>query len=669
MSHYFPMAAYPDFMPVDISFVFEDEKPAGKHGFLHVEKDNFVFEDGTPAKFWGVNLNGAACFPDKEYAPKVARRLAQAGCNIVRFHQLDAEFGTPNIFNFTKGRHVRTTRKLDERSLDALDYLIYCLKEEGIYCYLDMLTYRQFKEADGVKDAQYLQPGAKPWCCLDPVLLELQKEFMTQMWTHYNPYTKLAYKDDPVFVMCEIVNESDLFQKGGNTIFNKPGHEYYHRQMKEAFRDWLAASNREYDWENANLKALDKEVIDFKLDVTWKYYDMMYKHMRELGVKIPLTGSNWICTGYDWHRSHKYMDFHDTHPYVYSWSWGNNRRFYTEPITATANYHNFGATAHMSVPDKPLFLSEWDMPWPNAYRAESPIYYAALCCLQNWAGAASHTYAYTTRISQFDPVGRETTTQIGGSQSREGIFTIWNDWARFGLFAHAALMLRRGDIRPADRKVALIPDESIYEETAQAYRDGVEICKLAVTLDGSLPEGYDEVISESDHIPSADPNMLVSCTGEMKRHLTRQVGIIDTDRSKIVYGKLPSAAAPGMEMDGIQIKATTTFGVIALASLSDDPIATSENMLLSAIGIIRNDGQICDGDHLGEFGNAPIMAELIQATIRLKTVHGDRIKVWGINDKSSYVKQMPVTVEEDGYISFKIGDPEAPAMYYLVYKD
>ena len=56
-----------------------------------VDGENLRFEDGTLGKFWGVNFNGGACFPSKEYAPKVAQRLAQAGCNIVRFHQLDAE--------------------------------------------------------------------------------------------------------------------------------------------------------------------------------------------------------------------------------------------------------------------------------------------------------------------------------------------------------------------------------------------------------------------------------------------------------------------------------------------------------------------------------------------------------------------------------------------------
>jgi len=388
-----------------------------------------------------------------------------------------------------------------------------------------------------------------------------------------------------------------------------------------------------------------------------------------LGVKIPITGSNWICVGYDWHKSHKDMDFIDTHPYVCDWRWATDRRFYDKSITDSPVYKNFASIPHMCVAGKPLFISEWDMPWPNPYRAESPIYYAALACLHNWTGLAVHTYAYSTRINTDHPLGRETTTPIGGSLAREGIFTVWNDWARFGLFAHSALMLRRGDIRPSDKKVAVKPVDTLYKSTAPAYEDSLELFKTAVTLDGTLPQGYDEVISETDRIPSPEPNLRVSCTGQMRRHLVKKVGIIDTDRTKVVYGTLNSVNCPELEMGGFGLQATTDFGVIALSSLSDDPIDRSENMLLSAIGKVRNTDQICDGDHLAQLGTTPIVAELIEATIRLKTCHGNRIKVWGINAEGCYVKQMPVKCEEDGYISFQIGDPMAPACYYLIYKD
>ena len=69
----FPL--YYDDMPIDISFVFESERPAGKHGFIKTAGDHFEFEDGTKARFWGVNFNGGACFPSHEYSELVAERL------------------------------------------------------------------------------------------------------------------------------------------------------------------------------------------------------------------------------------------------------------------------------------------------------------------------------------------------------------------------------------------------------------------------------------------------------------------------------------------------------------------------------------------------------------------------------------------------------------------
>ena len=77
MSNYIPYPFYYDDAPVDISFVFADEKPAGKHGFLQVKGTEFCFEDGTTARFWGANFNGCGNFPDHKHAENTAKRLAK----------------------------------------------------------------------------------------------------------------------------------------------------------------------------------------------------------------------------------------------------------------------------------------------------------------------------------------------------------------------------------------------------------------------------------------------------------------------------------------------------------------------------------------------------------------------------------------------------------------
>lgn len=667
MSHYFPMPAFPDAMPVDISFVFADEKPAGKHGFVKVNGDTLCFEDGTPARFWGICSNGCNCFPNKQYAEDMARRLAQAGCNVVRFHQLDAEFSTPNIFQFTKGQRIENTRSFDPRSLDRMDYFFHCLKEEGIYVYMDLLVYRQFKTGDGVVDANLMGHGGKPWAMIEEDLIELQKEYAANLFNHVNPYTGLAYKDDPAVILSELYNECNLFNQ---IVINYENHPYYCRRFRERFRDWLAQKGLEYDWEACELKKNnDQPLIDFKMELSRKYYHEMYTFLRELGVKIPINGTNWVQSDLHCSRAQEELNFSEIHTYVFDWV---EDHFADKCITQSAKLpgNMMQGMAKMSVAGKPTFMSEWGTAWPNPYRAEVTVWMAAVAALQGWSGCTIHTYAYNTRVSTLDALGRENSTpRVGNIAYRQGVFTAWNDWARFGLFYHSALMLRRGDVKPADKRMAIA---AVDEHSAKNNYTGeaVEVYKLGMSMDGKLPKGYEEMVKDIDHLTAEDPNLRISCTGQLRRHLTKGVGVIDTERTKVAYGKLSNLNDPNMAFDGVTIKspASANFGVIALSSLTDDAITESDNMLLSAIGRVRNEGQMTEGNTVCEIGNAPIMAELIPSTISIRTPHGKDMKVWGVNAEGLYVATMP-TKYEDGVLTFTIGDPAKPACYYLIFKE
>ena len=674
MPRYIPVPAYPDKMPVDISFVFESEKPAGKHGFVRADGDVLRFEDGTPVKFWGVNFNGGACFPDKDYAPKVAARLAQAGCNIVRMHQLDAQWDTPNIFSYSKGKRVKTTRVLDPKSMDHLDYLIHCLKQEGIYIYLDMITYRKFKEGDDVPFHEKLMDAAKPWSLIDPRMIELQKEYCTQLWTHVNPYTGLAYKDDPSFVLTEIANEHDLFQGSPLKKREYQHIDYYVDMFRHGFRDWLAERNIEFDWENCNLYCTDMPMIEYKMDLTTKYYDAMYEHLRSIGVRIPIAGTNWTrCDGFI--KTHENMDFTDSHHYYYDWKWSNTDRVCANN-SITSSPVVFPNLGRMKLPGKPFFISEWDMPWPNSYRAEGPIYYAAVGALQNWSGFTIHTYSYSPRLERGSILGRELSTPVGGVPYREGIFSTWNDPAKFGLFYHSALILRRGDVAPADKKV-LAYSTDLSKVQATANQGLLEQHQVATGFDETLPVGFDEAVPANKAYPHPTPGKIVSDNGQLWRDLKKRVGAVDTDRTKIFYGFLGLAGNTasnkvrdftGISMNGLTVDCKTDFAVVALSSLTDDPICKSDNMLLTTVGRVRNTDAIFDGEKMLDPGKPPIMAEVIQADIHLETEHGASLKVWGVNAEGFYSGAVP-TKYEDGVLSFTVGDEENPACYYLIVKE
>ena len=672
MSRYIPQPAYPDMMPVDISFVFEDEKPAGKHGFLKADGEEFRFEDGTPGRFWGVNFNGAACFPSHEYAPKVARRLAMAGCNVVRFHQLEAEWHSPNIFNFSRGRRMNTTRKLDEKSMDCLDYLVYCLKEEGIYVYLDMMTYRRFKEGDDVPEYWNLAENGRPWALIDPRLIELQKEFMGQLWNHFNPYTKLVYKDDPVFILSELVNEEDLFVDHIGKKADFVHATYYENEFRQFFKEWLAEKGIEYDWENCDLYANDPTQVAFKIHLTEKYNRELRAYLRSIGVKIPITGTNWTKCNANIYCQRE-MDYTDAHGYFYDWRWGNTERTCDHRSITSAPFA-FAGMSKMKQAGKPFFVSEWDMPWPNSFRAEGPIYFAAIGALQGWGGFTIHTYAYGTRLENMKVLGREGSSPLAGVPYREGIFSTWNDPAKFGLFYHAALMMRRRDVSPAEKKIAVksAPDGANLPSTAQST--GLEQHRMATVFTDEIPAGYDEIWPDNKAYPIPKPGVYASDNGQLVRDLTKRVGMVKTPRTKIAYGFLNRASSQstqkrvvdGIDLDGVVIEGKTDFGVIAMSSLTDDPIEKSDNILLSAIGRARNTGAQFDGTKMLELGEPPIQAEVISAKITMKTDKPKRLRVWGVNAEGFYAGKCAVTDNGDGTVTFEIGDENNPACYYLI---
>lgn len=665
MSDYIATPAYYDRMPLDISFVFEKERPAGKHGFIHADGDNFRFEDGTQVKFWGVIFNGGANFPEHDYSEKVAKRLSMAGCNLVRLHQLDAEWGLPNIYQTYAGPSLTSTRNLSVESLDRLDYLIHCLKQQGIYVAIDMMTYRKFKSGDGVSYAELLTDTARGYSMYDPVMIRLQKEFMEKFWSHYNPYTGLLYKDDPAFVMCTIANENDVFHDYSHmTTYHRI--KYYDDMLRDMFHEWLLENKIDYDAYSCELFTKDEPMIRFKTWLTEKYYQDMYDYLRQLGVKIPITGTNWIRADAMIPAS-RLMDFTDMHKYVYDWHWDEKDKLtFNKAITDSESI--IGDLAKAKISGKPVFFSEWDIPWPNSYRALGAPYFAAVACLQNWSGMTVHTYSYGTYLDKIDRLGKEiSSSTVGGFPYREGIFSVWNDPAKFGLFYHSALMLRRSDISQAQKCVG-ITISNLAARTLTAYNALVERHRICTALD--INEQFDQIVEDTEKPPREEPNFIRSDNGQLWRNLKRSIGAVDSPRTKIAYGFIGRAGAEhvhrgdlSIRLDGMTVDSRTDFGVVALSSLTDDPIEKSHHMLLSTIGRARNTGAQFDGEKMIDVGHAPILSEIIEADIHIRT-NVPKLRVWGVNAEGYYVGMLDA-VYEDGWLKFHTGT-RFPAQYYLI---
>ena len=642
-----------DDMPLDLSFVYKNDMPAGKRGFLKVEGDKFVFEDGTEARFWGTNFNSAQNFPSHEHSEKVAKRLSKVGVNLVRFHQLDGEWSTPNIFQFTRGENKPNTMSFDPESMDRLDYLIYCLKKEGIYVYMDLLTYRRFETGDGVESAYQLGDAAKPYSTFNRRLIELQKKFNSDLWNHVNPYTKLAYKDDPVIVMSEITNECDLWSQDVKV-------EPYRSELEALYRDWAAKNRVKVGKEKVVFDKKDINIQKFFIAVTTDYYKEMISHMRGLGVKIPIAGTNWTRNVAHL-TAQATCDFTDTHPYTSGGGgWRDrNGKFGNEPNLGSTN-NLLPNTAFYKVQDKPLFISEWDNPWPNEWRAESSLLLASVGSFQGWGGYTIHTYRYSVD-ENVDMIGKPITgNALNGVHYRGGVFDTFNDPAKFGLFYHSALIMRRGDIKPANETISVKLD-NLLANRGKAHILTAEQNRIQSVLPGMANKG--KVVGIDDAVVDLDKGEVLSDTKEFYRNLNKKFGWIDSPKTKAVYGFVGKEGE--ILLNDLKVEVKTDFATVAISSLTDEPIKSSGNMLLTAVGRAENTDSKYNEDRTVQLdpGHGPIQVEVINATIEIKT-DKKNLRVMSINPQGSITGYMP-SEYKDGVFRFEIGK-EFQSMYYLI---
>ncbi len=650
-----------DDAPLDVSFLFADEAPAGRHGFLQSKGGELVFEDGAKARFWGTLLNSAACFPEHADADKVARRLAKFGVNLVRLHQFDAQWATPNIFAFTKGAPMDSTRKLDSTSLDRLHYLIAALEREGIYIYVDLLVYRTFKVEDGVEAYDMIPAnGAKPYTLFDEHLIELQQEYARQLLLPVNPYTGKCLAEDPGVATVLITNENDMFYKYSPVLV-----EPYVGKLRALYRQWAVKNGVE--WEPADFdyrrREPEPEILRFYHEIQSRYCNRMRDFLLSIGVKQPIAGDT-MCTGLPLMSALKNMDL--TCANVYWDLCGDqltNKDLLRERRQVFGMVPSKGRTS-----TQPLLVTEWDQVWPNEWRAASPLLVSSVAAFQGWAGACLHTYRY--RSCPTDCMGG---TVLGGIAYRRNFETAM-DPAKYGMFYAAAIMLRRGDVSQAKKMLDIrVTEDEVFssahgiinhnlpniEAALNCERHGVRLVMPGQTAapdaigpDEAGPAAADEDVGE-----------VTSDTGELYRSWKKGRGWIDTPCTKSIFGSFDAGEKVGIS--GLNATLRTDFATITFTSLDNRPLGESNQILITAVGRSDNAGALYNAIHTEriDIGHGPVMYESIQADLEMAHTPV-KMHLWSIDQDGAYTGEIPVTHEEKS-LKFTIGKT-FPSIYYLM---
>lgn len=619
-----------DVSPVDLSFLNADDRPAGRHGFVKADGDRLVFEDGTPARFWGANLAGPVLFgTPRENVPRQARRIAQLGYNLIRIHQQDANWVHPNIF----GGDVRDTRHLDPRSLDAIDYWVKCLENEGVYVWLDMHYLRELKPGDGVTQGWDEIARAKRiiwgFSYINPQLIDLMKEFQQQFLNHVNRYTGVAYKDDPAVVGILLTNENDLTSHYGLLFLpdhNNPVHKaLYDREMQGFVKATGLPGDRVWrSWEPGPSKYLLNEVEH-------RFNRTMIDALRADGVKSPIATTDFWASGPLFSLpALTDGDVIDVHTYGKSEALGVNPRY-------EANYLAWPGSAQ--VYGKPLVMTEWNVPYPEIDRFTAPLYVASIASLQGWDAPMLYNY------SQMELKRPEQ------GKSRINNWSTFYDPALTGVMPAAAIAFRRGHISPARTAYCLkLSPKQLFETMLSpehgtaAIRTLLEQSRVTIGMPAvkelpwlkpGEPSGDVHTLDDPDHdhIP-AGADEVRSDTGELARNWSQGVQTIDTPRTQAVNGWIGGKT---LALKDASFVFRTRKAVVALSSIDDQPLATSRFILITAVGQVR--------PSTGE--NLPFLSEPVTGTITLRT-RADGLELLALGSDGKVVGRTTPAPENNG---------------------
>ena len=135
-----------------------------------------------------------------------------------------------------------------------------------------------------------------------------------------------------------------------------------------------------------------------------------------------------------------------------------------------------------------------------------------------------------------------------------------------------------------------------------------------------------------------------------------------TSMTSVEVGKFVPVVA---ELSGMTVKCKTDFAVVAMSSLTADPIAKSDNILLTTVGRAQNTDAKFIKDLMVDVGRAPITIENIEAEIELETCY-EGMKVWAVSAEGYYIGNVP-TEYGNGKLKFRLGETSR-SMYYLIVK-
>ena len=669
------------------------DAPAGKFGRAVVGRSGLLEFEKQPGK--PVRLHGFTSFlhddvwrtpGDREFRRTVtrfARAARRQGYNLFRMHGLDQWLMLDS----------QQDMKISPKFLDRWDYIISEFKKEGIYVQFVVFSFNLYSKGSGYQATFRRRNMHKMRLYMGG---ELEKERFrygaTTLLNHVNPYTKLAWKDDPAIVLVEYYNEQYL----GMGRYAEAARQFPedHKFVLSVWNRWLKnryANVPRARWPEPLRKAGDGlvEIPDRKSPLINDYSIFCYERIKETNrwceSVIRAAGYKGLTTencerqlnsaAAGWET----LQVTDNHVYFChptNWFQVGSMVNQSSAIGQAAGY--FRNLAGGRLAGRPQFVGEFNFCFWNPYQYEAGLVFNAYAAYQNFSSLAIHSHPVLNR---------------GGDMQIQNFSSGSNPILRAAQFLSNMLFLR-GDVTPSKKLVALtIPKEFLEsdgngmrapsgEQTKLALMSGFSLAfpwaptpkgisagrtpDLAVlpagaadveihgwftnvsertvggkfSLDRTVKEMKMRGILPQNNISAPSKGIFQSDTGELTMRVRGKLLKVVTPRTEAVA----MAEGKAERLGAVSVSKNSTRGCVGVTSIDALPLPESRRMVIVYATEVVNSGMELGAGRarLVKPGSGPGLLRTGEFTLSIQNRNGGTWKLYALTLAGEREEELPV---------------------------
>ena len=672
--------------PLDRSFLNPPHK-AGEFGKVVLGKTGHLeFEKlpGKPVRFF-CSADGLDTFLGRHPVPAeikskqeirdYVRQLRLHGYNMVRFHGVDLPLT----------RQQKSEGKFNPDFLDRLDYLIFQLKENGIYINLDAM-----KSKIGYTPGNPYNPSDKRDFKFDiyfsPAVRANWYNGLKQLLTHRNPYTGSTLATDPVLAVIVGYNEQEFaflrerdfspalpawqtfLKKKYKTISHLNNTWKNKDQIQTSFEQIPIFKLSEYH----TASAIGSDIAAFISEQETEIFDWYKTTLSEFGYK-------GLVSNFNMGKSLRHtfvrkqvdlvtMNSYHAHPSNY-----NQAGSTIDQTSSLANCGNqirgFIATRILG---KPYLITEHGHAFWNRYRYEQAFLTGAYSAFQNFDGLTAFAQPVSVQMTsfinpfniRFDPILRaqEFLTaflflrgDVTPARHRIRIPLSEQDVQRERAYdegisgAQSRLGLLTGVAIDCESGLPLLPQELILPRSGSSgIVVGGAFSSLAENGKGPFnPDSFVQKLKKRGILPPnnrtrPDQELYETETGELLLDARRRFMSVNTERFQGICGEAGSKAA----LNNLEVVSMTVRGNLALVSIDGKKsIPESKHMVLVFATDARNSGMTFTDKNartLLKNGTAPILVRTGRFNVRIHGLKHPDYRAFALKSDGTRLREIPV---------------------------